>query len=134
MSKLNESKIPGGSLSWIADPGCAAHMTFDESLFHTYETLSNGSVDMGTKDNERVVGRGTVILRLQCGSSFETRKLENVLHVPNFEYSLLSVSGMDQKGYNNHLLKGEVIIHKDEVIVATEKLKESFSMRSKRHP
>ena len=38
MSKLNESQFPKGSLSWISDSGCTAHMTFDKSFFHTYET------------------------------------------------------------------------------------------------
>ena len=98
-------------------------MTFDKSLFHTYENVSNESVEMGTKDTAQVVGRGTVILKLQCGSPFETRKLDNVLHVPNFEYSLLSVSAMDKKGIKTTFANGEVLIQKGKVIVATGKIK-----------
>jgi len=81
--------------------------------------VSNETVEMGTKDTAQVVGRGTVILKLQCGSSFETRKLENVLHVPDFEYSLWSVSAMDKKDSTATFENGKVILQTGKVIVAT---------------
>jgi len=126
MSKLNESQFPKGSLSWISDSGCTAHMTFDKSFFHTYESVSNGTVEMGTKDTAQVAGKGTVILQMKCGSTFETRKLENVLHIPDFEYSLLSVSAMDKKGISTTFANGDVSIRKGDTNVATGKLNGSL--------
>ena len=97
MSKINESHFPRRASSWICDSGCTAHMTHDRSLFKTYEYLPNASFEMGTKATTEVVGRGDITLKMQCGSTIEMRKLENVLHIPSFEYSLLSVSAMDKR-------------------------------------
>lgn len=79
MSKINESNYPKGALSWISDSGCTAspaHMTLDQPPFDTYESVSDASVEVGTQTTTEVVGRGSIVLRLQCGSSFETRKLD----------------------------------------------------------
>jgi len=54
-------------------------------------------------------------------NTFETRKLENVLHITDFEYSLLSVSAMDKKGITTTYANGEVIIQKGKIIVAPGK-------------
>lgn len=47
MSKMHESNYPKGASSWIVDSGYTAHMTFDRSLFNTYETVSNTTAEMG---------------------------------------------------------------------------------------
>ncbi|CDF33464.1 unnamed protein product [Chondrus crispus] len=46
--------------SWLVDSGCSAHITFDRSLFVTYEQMQSGSVEMGTKARANVAGRGEV--------------------------------------------------------------------------
>lgn len=119
MAKINSSAYPKGASSWIVDSGCTGHICFDKSMFDTYEPVTNMNVEMGTKATAEVAGRGTIILNMQCGSDFTGRKLENVLHVPSFEYSLLSVSAADQKGIKTTFGRGKCIIHKDDVTVAT---------------
>ena len=93
-------------------------MTYDRSLFDTYESVLNANVEMGTKATTKVTGKGSVTLKLQCGSSYETRKLENVLHIPSFEYSLLSVSAMDKKGMKTIFGDGQCVIVKDSLEIA----------------
>jgi len=53
---------------------------------------------MGTKAKAEIKGCGTVILNVRYGSGVVPCKFENVLHVPSFEYSLLSVSTMTKNG------------------------------------
>ncbi|CDF39892.1 unnamed protein product [Chondrus crispus] len=84
--------------SWLVDSGCSAHITFDRSLFVTYEQMQSGSVEMGTKARANVAGRGEVELMLNVNGSPHPCKLSNVLHVPDFGYSLLSVTQMVSKG------------------------------------
>ena len=119
MSKINQSNYPKGASSWICDSGCTAHMTYDRSLFDTYESVSNANVEMGTKATTGVVGKGSVILKLKCDSSYEFRKLQNVLHIPSFEYSLLSVGEMDKKGMTTTFGNGHCVITKGSSIIAS---------------
>ena len=122
MAKINSSAYPKGASSWISDSGCTAHICFDKSMFKTYEPVTNMNVEMGTKATADVVGRGTIILSMQCGSDFKVRKLEEVLHVPTFEYSLLSVSALDKKGMMTTFGGGECVIHNRGTTIATGSL------------
>ena len=54
MLKVTHAKELGMSSSWLADSACTAHMTFDRSLFATYEPLDSASVEMGTKASAKV--------------------------------------------------------------------------------
>ena len=126
MSKINESQYPERASSWICDSGCTAHMTFDKSLFDTYENVSDASVEMGTKATTKVVGCGSITLNMQYGSSYRLRKLENVLHIPSFEYSLLSVSAMDKKGMKATFGDAKCVIHKGSFTVADGSLEGSL--------
>ena len=119
MAKINSSAYPKRASSWISDSGCTAHICFDRSMFKTYEPVTNMNVEMGTKATADVAGKGSIVLSMQCGSEFKVRKLEDVLHVPTFEYSLLSVSALDRKGMMTTFGGGECIIHKKGVTVAT---------------
>ena len=49
-----------------------------------------------------------------------------MLHITDFEYSLLSVSAMDKKGITTTYANGEVIIQKGKIIVAPGKWKGSL--------
>ena len=101
-------------------------MTFDRSLFDTYEPVTDANVEMGTKATTKVIGKGSIVLRIQCGTSFKLRRLEDVLHIPSFEYSLLSVSTMDKKGMKTTFGDGKCVIHKSSMTVATGYLEGSL--------
>lgn len=119
MAKINTSAYPKGASSWIVDSGCTAHICFDKSMFDTYEPIMNTKVEMGTKATATVAGRGSITVKMQCGNGFKLRKLEGVLHVPSFEYSLPSVSAIDKKGMKTTFWGGKCVIHKDDVTVVT---------------
>ncbi|CDF32368.1 unnamed protein product [Chondrus crispus] len=97
LSTSTPEKRAANARSWLVDSGCSAHITFDRSLFVTYEQMQSGSVEMGTKARANVAGRGEVEFMLNVNGSLHPCKLSNVLHVPDFGYSLLSVSQMVSK-------------------------------------
>ena len=97
-------------------------MTFDKTLFETYEVLTDATVEMGTRATTKVAERGSRTLRMQCGSSFGVRKLKNVLNLPSFEYSLLSVRTLDKNRIQTTFGDGKCGIQNDSLIVATGSL------------
>lgn len=85
MSKINSSKYTTGASSWIADSGRRTDITFVSSLFRTYEPVANATVEMGTNATVQVIERGSIVLKMQFTYSFQSRNLDDVLHVPSFE-------------------------------------------------
>ncbi|CDF39993.1 unnamed protein product [Chondrus crispus] len=101
---------------------CTAHITYDRSLFATYEPLESASVQMGTKASAKVAGRGDVHLKLNVNGRIEPCKLTDVLHVPDFAFSLLSVSRMTEVGLKVGFENGKCMIRRGSTIVATATL------------
>ena len=52
------------SYDWIADTGATAHIVLDKSLFHDYPTLSNDSVVHSVGNTAKVVGKGSIKLKI----------------------------------------------------------------------
>lgn len=86
------------SKAWIIDSGCTSHVTFDRSSFSSYETISPKSLDLGAKSSAPIVGRGCVTLTVMVKGKSLTCQLDNVLHVPDLRYQLISVSRIVKKG------------------------------------
>ncbi|CDF39842.1 unnamed protein product [Chondrus crispus] len=101
---------------------CTAHITYDRSLFATYEPLESASVQMGTKASAKVAGRGDVHLKLNVNGRIEPCKLTDVLHVPDFAFSLLSVSRMTELGLKVGFENGKCMIRRGSTVVATATL------------
>ncbi|CDF40427.1 unnamed protein product [Chondrus crispus] len=108
--------------SWLVDSACTAHITYDRSLFATYEPLESASVQMGTKASAKVAGRGDVHLKLNVNGRIEPGKLTDVLHVPDFAFSLLSVSRMTELGLKVGFENGKCMIRRGSTVVATATL------------
>ncbi len=77
---------------WYIDSGATSHMTFDRASFVTYEEITQYPVEMGDMSTSEVIGRGDVRLTLLNNGVPTPAKLRDVLHVPSFAYSLVSVS------------------------------------------
>ncbi|CDF37816.1 unnamed protein product [Chondrus crispus] len=92
------------------------------SLFATYEPLESASVQMGTKASAKVAGRGDVHLKLNVNGRIEPCKLTDVLHVPDFAFSLLSVSRMTELGLKVGFENGKCMIRRGSTVVATATL------------
>jgi len=127
MSKINDSGLKSlDSSSWIIDSGCSKHLTFDRSLFVSYTEVNEGVVEMGTKAKAEIKGCGDVILNVNTGAGVVPCKFENVLHVPSFEYSLLSVSTMTKNGMKVTFESDKCEISKKSKILANAILQHSL--------
>ncbi len=83
---------------WHIDSAATAHMTFDRSAFATYQPVSPFAVQMGDSSTSLAVGRGDVYLSILSDGKTAKCKLRNVLHVPSFVYSLVSVTALAKRG------------------------------------
>ena len=108
--------------SWIADSACTAHMTYDRSSFAKYNSVSGASVEMGTRAKTEVVGSGDIVITLSADGHSEKCRLKDVLHVPEFEYSLLSISTLDRRGIATTFGNGKFVMRKGTRVVGTGKL------------
>lgn len=122
MSKASHTNDLEMLPSWLVDSACTAHITYDRSLFATYEPLESASVQMGTKASAKVAGRGDVHLKLNVNGRIEPCKLTDVLHVPDFAFSLLSVSRMTELGLKVGFENGKCMIRRGSTVVATATL------------
>nr|GEX06274.1 retrovirus-related Pol polyprotein from transposon TNT 1-94 [Tanacetum cinerariifolium] len=68
---------------WIKDSGCSKHMTGNQNLFSTYKAYNGGNVILGRNLHGNIIGKGTI--------SNDSLKIENVEHVDNLGFNLLSI-------------------------------------------
>ena len=80
---------------WILDSGCSYHMSPDRDCFSTYESLDGGLVLMGNNAACKVVGKGTVRIKMYDGI---VRTLTDVRHVPDLKKNLISLGTLDSQG------------------------------------
>lgn len=118
MSKVARVKDTDTSTSWLVDSACTAHITFDMSWFETYKTLSSTSVKMRTKANAKVAGCGDVYLKINVNGGIQPCKLNNVLHNPDFAFSLSSVSQMAELELNVEFMHGNCDTTRENEVVA----------------
>ena len=64
---------------WILDSGCTFHMTPNKAFFQTFESVDGGNVTMGNNTTCKVVGVGSVKMRMFDGM---VRALTDVRYVP----------------------------------------------------
>jgi hypothetical protein len=80
---------------WI-DTGANIHVCADISLFSSYQVGGPGSLLMGNGSHARVLGVGTVNLKLTSG---KIMRLKNVQHVPTIKKNLVSGSLLCRDGF-----------------------------------
>ncbi|GJT94728.1 retrovirus-related pol polyprotein from transposon TNT 1-94 [Tanacetum coccineum] len=68
---------------WIKDNGYSKHMTGNRNLFSTYKAYNEGNVIFGSNLRSNIIGKGT--------SSNDSLKIDNVEHVDNLGFNLLSI-------------------------------------------
>jgi hypothetical protein len=81
---------------WVLDIACTFHMSPKRDWFTTYGKVNSGSVLMGNDVACKVVGMGTIKIRLHDGI---VRTLKNVRHVPDLKKNLISLGTLDSLGY-----------------------------------
>ncbi|GJZ13770.1 retrovirus-related pol polyprotein from transposon TNT 1-94 [Tanacetum coccineum] len=68
---------------WVKDSGCSKHMKGNRKLFSTYKTYNGGNVIFGSNLRGNIIGKGTI--------SNDSLKIDNVEHVDNLGFKLLSI-------------------------------------------
>ncbi|GKA96635.1 retrovirus-related pol polyprotein from transposon TNT 1-94 [Tanacetum coccineum] len=68
---------------WIKDSGCSKHMMGNRKLFSTYKAYNGGNVIFGSNLRGNIIGK--------CTISNDSLKIDNVEHVDNLGFNLLSI-------------------------------------------
>ena len=98
MTKSSSKDPDQKSSKWFIDSGCSHHMTHDRSAFCSYSNESRADVELGNQETSKVVGAGSVLIPLQVNGETHVRSIQDVLHVSDLGYQLLSVATLDANG------------------------------------
>jgi hypothetical protein len=113
-----------GSISpsddWILDTACTFHMSPNRDYFSSYESTTGSSVSLGDGSKCKVLGIGSIRVKLHNGS---IGILSDVRHVPGLKVNLISLSTLDLKGYKYSGEGGALIVSKGSKIVIEADLK-----------
>ncbi|KAK3000052.1 hypothetical protein RJ639_022601 [Escallonia herrerae] len=80
---------------WIFDTGCSYHMCPNRDWFATYRSFDGGKVLMGNYITGKVVGIGSIEIRMHDGI---VRTLTDVRHVPELRKNLISLGTLESNG------------------------------------
>ena len=80
---------------WVLDSGCTYHMCPHKHLFSSYQPFEGGKVLMGNNASCKVIGIGSVRLKMSDGI---IRELDNVRHILELKRNLISLSMFDKAG------------------------------------
>jgi hypothetical protein len=85
-------------LVWYLDSGTSFHMTRDkESFIDLEEKDLKMHIEMGDDGRYIVNGIGTITFHRDSGKPFQ---LKNVMHVPGLKKNLVSVTMLEDRGYD----------------------------------
>ncbi|KAD7477744.1 hypothetical protein E3N88_00880 [Mikania micrantha] len=105
---------------WYVDSGGSMHMTGSRSLLHDYFTGRKGFVSFGNDAKGYIIGKGFV-------TNGEIR-FDDVNHVENLKYNLLSVSQMCDKGHLSLFTKQECRILSSDVLPLIGKVLDEYTL------
>ena len=82
---------------WLIDSGTYFHMFFNKEWFREYERYNGGDVLLGVDSPTKIIEGGKVKLLLKDG---RIRTFHVILHIPNLERNLISISTMSDAVIN----------------------------------
>lgn len=94
------SNYPPSASLWIVDPGNSCHTTVIKSSLVWYTATSGRNIEMGAKAKAQVCCFVDVIFYLKIAIVSYRCRFQDVLHIPDIGYSLLSVSETDMEGFS----------------------------------
>ncbi|KAG8486155.1 hypothetical protein CXB51_019539 [Gossypium anomalum] len=112
VTSVNDSKV---SEEWILGSGCTFHMSPNRDWFTTYEMVFEGVVLMGNNASCKIVGVGTIKVKMFDGV---IRTLSDVRHVPELKRNLISLR--QRKTAKLYVLQGSTVT--DDASVASSSL------------
>ncbi|KAK3010846.1 hypothetical protein RJ639_011525 [Escallonia herrerae] len=99
---------------WILDMGCSYHMCPNRNWFVTYRSFDGGKVLMRNNVTCKVVGIGSIQIRMHDGI---VRTLTDVRHVLELRKNLISLGTLDSNGYSYRAASGVMRIMKGALVV-----------------
>ena len=115
ITKVRMASTTENSSEWWYDSGATIHICNNKTLFKEYVEAGNGlEVLMGNHNTAKVLGIGTVELKLSSGKKFV---LTNVYHVPNIKKNLVSASLLSKNGVKVVIESDRLILSKNGVFV-----------------
>ena len=101
--------VGSSSTVWFVDSGASRHMTGAREQFTQFsEKELNLAVELGDNRIVRVVGVGTVSFQRE---SLPPLKVREVLYVPGLKKNLISVSTIEDQGYEVTFRRGQAIVY-----------------------
>ncbi|KAG8483218.1 hypothetical protein CXB51_022126 [Gossypium anomalum] len=122
VSTSDNSKLTS---EWVLDSGCSFYMCPNREWFSTYSSVEGGVVRMGNDSSSKVIGIGTVKIKMHDGT---IRTLSDVRYVPGLRKNLISLSILDLKGCRINIESSSIKVSRGALVL----LKESKSTRLKR--
>jgi hypothetical protein len=114
---------------WKLDSGASHHMCSHRNWFISYQSVDEGVVFMGNGIPCKIVGVGSIRIRMFGGI---VRELTNVRYVPELKSNLISLGVLDSCGYKYTgqggaltLSKGSLVVMKETKVDKLYKLEES---------
>ena len=93
---------------WYLDNGASFHMTHDKNSFSAFEEKDlKMRIEMGDDGRYNVSGVGTISFQREHGLPIT---LTGVMYVSGLNKNLVSVSMLEDKGYNVIFSKGKVFL------------------------
>ncbi|GJW06921.1 retrovirus-related pol polyprotein from transposon TNT 1-94 [Tanacetum coccineum] len=99
---------------WIKDSGCSKHMTGNRKLFSTYKAYNGDNVIFDSNLRDNIIGK--------CTISNNSLKIDNVEHVDNLRFNLLSVGKICDNKCRVTFSEYDSEITKDGKIIASKEL------------
>ena len=96
---------------WLADTSTTSHITHRRDAFATYQLVPKIPVSLAGKNISYAIGKGTIFLQSECDGVIHTLQLNDVLHIPNTDHSLLSLGCWEQEtGRQFHVQYGKMTL------------------------
>ena len=101
---------------WIVDSGATRHICGNKSALTSYSTVKEGEeqVFMGDSRSSLVIGKGKVLLKLTSG---KVLTLNDVLHVLDIHWNLVSVSLLGKAGVKIMYESDKIMLTKNDALV-----------------
>uniref|UniRef100_F6H3T4 ABC transporter G family member 40 n=1 Tax=Vitis vinifera TaxID=29760 RepID=F6H3T4_VITVI len=102
--------VQGKVQGWWYDTCATVHVTYDKSLFKTFEDAKGDQeVQMGNEGKSKVLGKGTIEVVFTSGKKVT---LKNVLYVPDMKKNLVSGDLLGKPGIKAVFESGKLILTK----------------------
>ncbi|RVW71217.1 Retrovirus-related Pol polyprotein from transposon TNT 1-94 [Vitis vinifera] len=102
--------VQGKVQGWWYDTCATVHVTYDKSLFKTFEDAKGDQeVQMGNEGKSKVLGKGTIEVAFTSGKKVT---LKNVLYVPDMNKNLVSGDLLGKPGIKAVFESGKLILTK----------------------